>query len=71
MGVTNTMVPNLLYDLTSHTHTHVSTDHSIVPRFSKKSLPGRKYPASRTIGGSRKRKKASALRVGGAEWRTP
>ena len=44
-----------------------STDQRMVPRFSKNSLPGRKYPASKTMGGSRKRKNASALRVGGAE----
>ena len=37
----------------------------MVPRWSKKSLLGMKYPASRMIGGSMKRKKVSGVRVVG------
>ena len=38
----------------------------IVPRWSKNSLLGMKYPASRMMGGSMKRKKRSGVRVVGA-----
>ena len=38
----------------------------IVPRWSKKSLLGMKYPASRMIGGSMNRKNRSGVRVVGA-----
>ena len=37
----------------------------MVPRWSKKSLLGMKYPASRMIGGSMKRKKMSGVSVVG------